>query len=232
MSGTMDRFEMIHFIHAHLAEMERFDVRALALYGPAAQDMASPKGDIDVVVEFEHAPTFESYMGLKRFLERHFQQRVDISTPDSLEPEIFADVMYGVIHVIGDVAERWEASRRESGAPPPKPLREAVIDVIHSHREELEELGARSISLFGSVARGEVGPHSDIDILVEFAGPVGMSGFFGVKHLLEDLLHRPVDLGTANGLKEGMRARIMAEAIEIWRSAAVGAAGVATDEPS
>ena len=172
----MDRHDIIQSIRRHAAELERFDVRAFALYGPAARDMMSDEGDIDVLVEFEHAPTFESYIGLKRFLERLFAQRVDLSTPDSLEPDVYQDVMNSVLHIVGDVGERTDAARRSSGASPSKPLRESVLEILDEHREELAALGARSMSLFGSVARGEVGPHSDIDLLVDLAPGTGIFG--------------------------------------------------------
>jgi predicted nucleotidyltransferase len=212
----MDRHEIIQSIHRHSAELERFDVRALALYGPAARDMLSAKSDIDVLVEFEHAPTFESYMGLKRFLERLFAQRVDLSTPDSLEPDFYQDVMNGVIHVVGDVGERGDAAQRASGTSPPKALRESVLETLDEHRDELAALGARSMSLFGSVARGEVGPHSDVDLLVDLAPGTSLFGLVGLKHRLEDLLHRPVDVIPRDSLREHLRENVSAEAVEVW----------------
>jgi predicted nucleotidyltransferase len=44
-----------------------------------------------------------------------------------------------------------------------------------------EGLGVRSLDLFGSVARGDAGPGSDVDLLVEFDRPVGLFHFFRVQ---------------------------------------------------
>ncbi|MFH0878400.1 MAG: nucleotidyltransferase domain-containing protein, partial [Lentisphaerota bacterium] len=48
--------------------------------------------------------------------------------------------------------------------------RRNVISLIRKHRAQLTELGVKSLSIFGSVARGEERPDSDVDILVEFQG--------------------------------------------------------------
>jgi predicted nucleotidyltransferase len=45
--------------------------------------------------------------------------------------------------------------------------KDAVIAVLRSHRTELEKLGVRHVALFGSMARGDAGPNSDIDISIE-----------------------------------------------------------------
>jgi uncharacterized protein len=59
----------------------------------------------------------------------------------------------------------------------------------------------RSIGVFGSWARGEQTPESDVDLLIEFDGPVGLFEFFEVQGKLEDLLGMRVDLTTPGGLK-------------------------------
>lgn len=64
------------------------------------------------------------------------------------------------------------------------------------------ERGYGRIALFGSIARGEAGPSSDVDLLVE--APPGASSFelVGFKMLLEQVLGRKVDLVTWSSLKE------------------------------
>ena len=42
--------------------------------------------------------------------------------------------------------------------------------ILREHRAELDAMGVRSLSIFGSVARDEAGPESDVDLLVEFDG--------------------------------------------------------------
>jgi len=57
------------------------------------------------------------------------------------------------------------------------------------------------------------GPESDVDILVEFAKPIGLFEFVRLKIYLEKLLQRKVDLVTPDALKERMREQILKEAI-------------------
>jgi len=59
----------------------------------------------------------------------------------------------------------------------------------------------RSIGVFGSWARGEQTPDSDVDLLIEFDAPVGLFEFFEVQGKLEDLLGVPVDMTTPGGLE-------------------------------
>ncbi|MBI2939097.1 MAG: metallopeptidase family protein, partial [Chloroflexi bacterium] len=54
--------------------------------------------------------------------------------------------------------------------------------------------GVKSLALFGSVARDEAGPESDVDVLVEFDGPPTFDQYIGLKLYLEDLLGAHVDL--------------------------------------
>lgn len=59
----------------------------------------------------------------------------------------------------------------------------------------------KSLGVFGSFARNEQTPLSDIDILVEFNGPIG-SKFIDLADELEDCLGLKVDLVSKNGIKE------------------------------
>ena len=45
--------------------------------------------------------------------------------------------------------------------------KDAVIAILRAHRDELEKLGVKHAGVFGSVARGEAGPQSDIDIAID-----------------------------------------------------------------
>ena len=78
-----------------------------------------------------------------------------------------------------------------------------VKDILSHRRDEILRIAARhgasNIRVFGSVARGEAGPESDIDLLVD----------------LEQLLERPVDVATERGLKPRIREHILREAIPL-----------------
>jgi predicted nucleotidyltransferase len=92
---------------------------------------------------------------------------------------------------------------------------EGVIEALRPQAPELSELGVKSLRVFGSVARAEAEPGSDLDFLVEFDGPTTFRRFMGLKLLLEDTLGRPVDLATPKMLKERMRASILSEAVRV-----------------
>ncbi len=84
-----------------------------------------------------------------------------------------------------------------------------VLAILAEHREELEATHkVKSLALFGSVARDEAGPDSDVDLLVEFNGPVGLLDLVGLQQRLEGLMGRPVDLVTREGLKRQLRDRV------------------------
>jgi len=91
--------------------------------------------------------------------------------------------------------------------------RDEITRILVSHKKELEALGVRSLALFGSVVRGEAKPDSDVDILVEFSKPVGLFGFIRLKHRLEEILGRSVDLVTRAALKPQLRDRILEECV-------------------
>ena len=78
-----------------------------------------------------------------------------------------------------------------------------------------EAYGLKSIDVFGSVARDEALPGSDIDLLVSFQhGKVcGFFGFFRLQKELEAILGVRVDLVTPDALKKQLKASILAEAI-------------------
>ena len=81
------------------------------------------------------------------------------------------------------------------------------------HRDELAAMGVRSLSVFGSTARGEATAESDVDMLVDLDPGLGLLEFIGVKHYLEDLLERPVDLVETEALRPDMRAEVLREAL-------------------
>ena len=79
---------------------------------------------------------------------------------------------------------------------------EEVKRIINIYRKELEEkFKVKSIAIFGSYARREQTPQSDIDIIVEFKEPVGML-FIHLADFLEEILGIKVDLLTHEAIKK------------------------------
>ncbi|MGB3239213.1 MAG: nucleotidyltransferase family protein [Geitlerinemataceae cyanobacterium] len=83
--------------------------------------------------------------------------------------------------------------------------RDEVLAIIAAHREQLQAMGVKSLDLFGSVARDEARPDSDVDFLVEFVRSGGFFQLLQVQYYLEDILNSAVDLATENALREHLR---------------------------
>jgi len=88
-------------------------------------------------------------------------------------------------------------------------MKDRVLRLIHDHKSELKKHDVESIYLFGSVARDEEGPQSDIDLLVNFGGPTTFDKYMDLKLYLEDLLQKKVDLVTEAALRPELRDFIM-----------------------
>jgi uncharacterized protein len=91
--------------------------------------------------------------------------------------------------------------------------RDEALALLGDHREELRRFGIKSLGIFGSVARDEAGPASDVDLLVEFAIPAGLFELIRLQRYLESLFGRRVDLATPNGLRDQFRARILRDTV-------------------
>ncbi len=93
---------------------------------------------------------------------------------------------------------------------------------LQSLRERREEIlriadkhGARTVRIFGSVARGEEDEASDIDLLVEMEAGKSLLDLGGLLMDLQDLLGCRVDVVTEKGLRERIRSRVLKEAVAL-----------------
>ena len=95
--------------------------------------------------------------------------------------------------------------------------RDDVIAVLRQHRAELERRGVLHAALFGSLARGEAGPDSDIDIMVdikpEASETMGVYEFVGLARFISGFFDQPVDVVEKQGLRPRMRPSVMADAV-------------------
>lgn len=95
------------------------------------------------------------------------------------------------------------------------PLRELVED----RREEIKEIvarhGGRSIAIFGSVARGDERPDSDIDFLVDLEPDARPIEILSIGVELEETLGVKVDVGTPASLRSHLRDEVVAEAVPL-----------------
>ena len=82
------------------------------------------------------------------------------------------------------------------------------------------EHGATRLRLFGSAARGEESPDSDIDIIVDFERPVGFIELIRFENALAEFFGRSVDLVTEPGLSPFIKDSVLASAAIIFNAAA------------
>jgi predicted nucleotidyltransferase len=91
--------------------------------------------------------------------------------------------------------------------------RDRIIERLRELRPWLAERGIARVRLFGSAARGEARPDSDIDLLVDLSRPMGME-FFSLEADLGDVLGTKVDLHTKDSLHRIVLRRALAEAVD------------------
>jgi uncharacterized protein len=115
---------------------------------------------------------------------------------------------------------RYRVRRRDAGLRPAttwKPVR--ALDDVLAKAELIRTLarahGATSVELFGSAARGDDGPDSDLDFIVELEPGRSLLDLIGFNQDLEAALGRKVEAFTAAGLKPRVLAQARKEAIKV-----------------
>ena len=94
--------------------------------------------------------------------------------------------------------------------------RQSVLSLLGEHREEMRtRFGVGLIALFGSYARDEARPDSDVDLLVEFETRPTFLGYMGLIEYLEDLFGTRVDIATKAKLKPRIRPSVEEELIRV-----------------
>jgi predicted nucleotidyltransferase len=93
--------------------------------------------------------------------------------------------------------------------------RAEAIEFFAAHLDDLRRLGICSLVVFGSVARDEARPDSDLDLIAEFDRPIGYLGLARVQHELERLLGCRVDLATPGMIRSEFRDRLYEGAVRV-----------------
>lgn len=105
----------------------------------------------------------------------------------------------------------WFVSEQVSAEHPAQTVqrnRNTILRIVRKH-------GGNSVRVFGSVARGDAGPESDIDLLVEMDPGSGLLAQAAMLLALERALGCDVDLVTPQGLTERIRERVLREAVPL-----------------
>jgi predicted nucleotidyltransferase len=94
-----------------------------------------------------------------------------------------------------------------------------VSEVLRDKREEVlriaAEHGADDIRIFGSLARGESGPDSDVDVLIKLGLGRSLLDLIAIKQDLEDLLGCKVDVVTEAAISPYIREQVLREAVSL-----------------
>jgi predicted nucleotidyltransferase len=93
--------------------------------------------------------------------------------------------------------------------------RDEALRLLAEHRAELDAMGVESIALFGSVARDEAGPDSDVDVLIDVRRPFSLFDPAAVHLRLEELFGRRIDVPTEGGMRPKYRALIEEDLIRV-----------------
>ena len=92
-------------------------------------------------------------------------------------------------------------------------------ELLESKRDEILRIarahGARNVRVFGSAARGDADETSDVDFLVEFEPGTSLLQHGAMIAELEELLGRKVDVAPEKTLREGVRDRVLREAVPL-----------------
>ncbi|MDE5446677.1 DNA processing protein DprA [Bradyrhizobium sp. CSA207] len=91
-----------------------------------------------------------------------------------------------------------------------------VIARLKATEPQLRALGVTGLYLFGSYARNEAGPRSDVDVFIDKPRTFGLEGFMGAYEVLKAALPVKVDYGTREGLSKFIRKDVEREAVRIF----------------
>ena len=92
---------------------------------------------------------------------------------------------------------------------------ESIQEIKEKITPILQRYGIKKAAIFGSLAKGEVKPDSDVDILVEIKSDMSLLDFIGIKIELEEALKMKVDLVEYDTIKPFIREKILSEQVAI-----------------
>ena len=144
---------------------------------------------------------------------------INVSPPPKLEEYVHHKLEGGLYGNASEVLReglRLLIARDEAGREPP--LKSEIRAELAAMEETLRKEGVTTLSLFGSLVRGEAQTDSDIDVLIEVdpEADFGLLDQIGVKHLIEDRLNRKVDVLKKGGIRPEFEQRILREAETVF----------------
>ena len=144
-------------------------------------------------------------------------RRVTVTIPDDLEAALDSYIAEqaaapSVTAVLQASLKRFLTDSRSEGSAP-------TLGGVLRNRDRIVEVlgrwGVSNVRLFGSVARGDAGPDSDIDLLVTVPKRTSLFDLADMQAQLQELLEAPVHLLTDGAMTDAQRAAVAAEALQL-----------------
>ncbi len=100
----MSRDEAIRLLRENMEKIRSFGVKRIGLFGSVVRSETTDQSDVDIVVEFEKGQArMKNVLGLIDFLEKLFNRKIDLLTPDAIEtirlPSIKKEIKKEVVYV-------------------------------------------------------------------------------------------------------------------------------------
>jgi hypothetical protein len=95
----MNIHSVSQLLHNHQADLDKFAVKSLAVFGSVARGEATDRSDIDLLVEFNQPIGLFEFIRLKYYLENLIGSKVDLVTPDALHPALRDSILNEAVKV-------------------------------------------------------------------------------------------------------------------------------------
>lgn len=93
---------IIEKINENIDKIKKYDVKKIGLFGSYLRNQQNSESDVDILVEFEKdGITFDNYMDLKFFLEKLFNNKVDLVIAEDIKPALKTSILRSVKYAKG-----------------------------------------------------------------------------------------------------------------------------------
>jgi uncharacterized protein len=100
MTAGLSREDVLEALRRHGSELRRLGARRIGLFGSIARGEAVASSDLDFVVELQ-PKSFDSYMGVKLFLEDLFGRRADLVMAEAIKPRLRPSILAETVYAEG-----------------------------------------------------------------------------------------------------------------------------------
>ena len=96
--------------------------------------------------------------------------------------------------------------------------KERILAILREHEPELKAAGLLHLRLFGSIARGDNTPNSDVDLLFDYdeSDSWNLFGAYGSQERVTELLGMPAHLSSAKHMRDHIKAHALQETVSVF----------------